>query len=82
MKSLVSKIGEDKYIFRILKAVLGDNYSLIVEEGLDYKLCKFYCIDNIIGYLLNQQIKMLEDIYKQFKLTIQKGKARADNQYF
>lgn len=82
----MSKTREHKYIFKMLKAVLSDNYSLTIEEGLDwnyiYKLCKFHRIDNIIGYLSNEQINMPEDIYKQFKLAMQKGKVREVNQCF
>lgn len=82
----MSKTKEHKYIFKMLKAVLSDNYSLPIEEGLDwnyiYKLCKFHRIDNIIGYLSNEQINMPEDIYKQFKLAMQKGKVREVNQCF
>lgn len=82
----MSRTREHKYIFKMLNAVLNDNYSLTVEEGLDwnyiYKLCKFHRIDNIIGYLSNEQINMPEDIYKQFRLAMQKGKVREVNQSF
>lgn len=82
----MDKTREHKYIFKMLKAVLNDNYSLTVEEGLDwdyiYKLCKYHRINNIIGYLSNEQTKMPEDIYKMFKLDMQKGIVREANQHF
>ena len=56
----MNKRKELKYIFKMLKAVLSDNYTLTVEKNLDwnyiYKLCKFHHIDNIIGYISNQKI--------------------------
>ena len=82
----MNKIREQKYIFKMLKAVLSDNYTLTVEKGLDwdyiYKLCKFHHIDNIIGYLSNKQGYMPEEIYKRFKLAMQKGQVREINQYY
>ncbi|WP_286077996.1 nucleotidyltransferase family protein, partial [Thomasclavelia cocleata] len=77
---------ELKYIFKMLKAVLSDNYTLTVEKNLDwnyiYKLCKFHHIDNIIGYISNKPEDMPEDIYKKFQLAKQKGMVREINQHF
>ena len=82
----MDKTREHKYIFKMLKAVLNDNYALTVEEGLDwnyiYKLCKYHRINNIIGYLSNEQTNMPKDIYQKFKLAMQKGIVREANQHF
>lgn len=81
----MNKAREQKYVFLMLKAVLT-NSKLSVEDNLDwdyiYKLCKFHRIDNIIGYLPNQQLKMPENIYQKFQLAKQKGMVREINQHF
>lgn len=82
----MNKTREHKYIFKMLKAVLSNNYTLTVEKDLDwnyiYKLCKFHQIDNIIGYISNKPEYMPEDIYKKFQLAKQKGMVREINQYY
>ena len=81
----MNKAREQKYVFLMLKAVLT-NSKLSVEDNLDwdyiYKLCKFHRIDNIIGYIPNQQLKMPENIYQKFQLAKQKGMVREINQHF
>ena len=56
----MNKTREHKYIFKMLKAVLSNNYTLTVEKDLDwnyiYKLCKFHQIDISIHPILHGKV--------------------------